>query len=102
MNAPMIKLTGMYENTSAKGSTYFVGYLGGSKLVMLRDMKAEEGQPQWSLFVAERPEKRDETATAPRTAPKRTATGARRSARAQAPATGPLERFHDDDIPVLG
>lgn len=102
-NGPMIKLTGMFENVSAKGSTYFVGYLGGTKLVMLRDMKAEEGQPQWSLFLAERPEKRDAPgSTAARTAPKRVATGAQRSAR-QVPASGaPERRFHDDEIPFLG
>lgn len=55
-NTPLVKLAGLYENTSAKtGKTYFVGYLGSAKVLILRDERAEPGQPQWALFIAERP-----------------------------------------------
>lgn len=58
-NTPLIKLCGLFENTSAKtGKPYYVGYLGAAKLLLLRDDKAAEGQPQWTLFIAERPERK--------------------------------------------
>jgi len=53
--APLIRLTGLYENKSRKdGSTYFSGVLGGAKVLLLKDNKAAEGAPQWTLFVTER------------------------------------------------
>lgn len=52
----MVPLTGMYENTSQRsGKKYFTGYLGRAKLVMLQEDRAAEGQPGWTLFIAERP-----------------------------------------------
>lgn len=54
-STPLIRLTGLYENKSRKdGSTYFSGVLGGVKVLMLKDNKAAEGAPQWTLFVTER------------------------------------------------
>ena len=52
---PLVKLTGLYENKSRKsGDTYFTGYLGAAKVVILRDTRAEPGKPGWNLFVQER------------------------------------------------
>jgi hypothetical protein len=57
-NPPLVKLAGMYENKSQKtGDPYFVGYMGAAKVLLLRDKKAEAGQPGWALFVSQRPER---------------------------------------------
>jgi hypothetical protein len=61
-DAPLIRLTGMYENTSKDGSTYYAGYLGGVKLLLLRNKKAGEGEAPWTLLVTARPEKKPATA----------------------------------------
>ena len=51
----MIRLTGMYERTSAKtGLMYFTGRLNmGSRMLLLPNLKAEEGDPPWELFLAD-------------------------------------------------
>ena len=52
---PLVKLTGLYENQSQRsGETYFSGYLGAVKVVVLRDKNAEPGKPGWSLCVQEK------------------------------------------------
>ncbi|MBF0400752.1 MAG: hypothetical protein HQL80_07035 [Magnetococcales bacterium] len=52
---PLIKLAGLYENQSQRsGETYFAGYLGSAKVVVLRDKNAEPGKPGWSLCIQER------------------------------------------------
>lgn len=57
----LVKLTGLYENQSKKtGDTYFAGYLGAAKILILRDTRAEPGKPGWSLFVQEREPKQDQ------------------------------------------
>jgi len=55
MNEPMVKLTGLYEKTSQKGTRYFVGRLGNAKLLMFanQDKKAET-DPDWLVYVQER------------------------------------------------
>ena len=53
----MVKLASVYENTSQRGTRYFVGYLGAAKLVMLPAKDAKDGEPGWTLFVQERPAK---------------------------------------------
>ncbi len=69
MTDAKIELARLYENTSARsGKTYFVGFLGKAKVLMLKDEKAAEGQPSWVLFLAERPEKRTDAAYASRRA----------------------------------
>ena len=51
----MIKLTGMYEKKSAKtGLMYFTGRLNmGSRVLLMQNLKAEEGDPPWELFIAD-------------------------------------------------
>ena len=62
-DGPMIKLAGLYENISKAGNRYFVGYLGGVKLIMLENKRREsEKEPGWTLFVAERPEQKSQAA----------------------------------------
>ena len=61
MTDNLIKLCGRYENTSkTTGQTYFVGYLGVAKVLLLRDKRAGDGEPGWALMIAERPEKKPE------------------------------------------
>ena len=42
-DAPLIRMCGMYENVSKDGSTYYAGYLGGVKLLLLKNKKTGEG-----------------------------------------------------------
>ena len=53
----LVKIAGLYENESAAGNRYFVGYCGGVKYVILRNRDAGEKEPQWNLFIAQRPER---------------------------------------------
>ena len=58
---PLVKLTGLYENQSKRtGDTYFAGFLGNAKVMVLRDKNAEPGKPGWSLFVQEKEPKPDQ------------------------------------------
>lgn len=64
MTDTLIPLCGLYENTSQKtGRRYFTGYLGKAKLVMFEAKDAKDGEPQWTLFVGARPERRDSGAS---------------------------------------
>ena len=52
---PLVKLTGLYENQSQRsGETYFSGYLGAVKVVVIRDKHAEPGKPGWNLCIQEK------------------------------------------------
>jgi hypothetical protein len=55
--APLTKLTGVWQKTSAKGVTYFVGRLGAAKLVILpnRDKKVD-ADPDFFVYAQERGE----------------------------------------------
>ena len=55
----LIKLCGLFENTSkTTGKRYFVGNLSfSSKLLILRNDEAQDGEPQGTLFLAEREQK---------------------------------------------
>ena len=58
---PLVKLTGMYENTSQRtGDVYFAGYLGNAKIMLFRDKNAEPGKPTWSLCLQEKDPKPDQ------------------------------------------
>ena len=103
--AALVPLAGLYENTSKNGNRYFSGYLGKARVVMLEDKNAKEGEPGWTLFVQERPQKPQEArqgATAGRAAVDATANAARSSAaKAKAKArTAPPPGFDDslDDL----
>jgi len=51
----MIRLTGMYEKTSAKtGIKYYTGRLNmGSRVLLMKNLRAGEGDPPWELFIAD-------------------------------------------------
>ncbi len=64
MQDKLIPLCKVYENVSkTTGKRYFVGNLSfTSKLLIFSNDEAKEGEPQWTVFIAEREPK-------PQTAP---------------------------------
>jgi hypothetical protein len=52
----LIPLCRLYENVSkTSGKKYYVGnWTFTSKLLLLENRDAKEGEPQWTLYVAER------------------------------------------------
>ena len=59
-HAPSIRLTRLYEKTSAKGNVYLVGRIGGAKIAILKSREAaEDGSPMWDVLLSEAPAKRD-------------------------------------------
>lgn len=103
-NAALVPLAGLYENTSKNGNRYFSGYLGKARVVMFEARDAKEGEPGWTLFVQERPEKPREARQEPvkgrdSTAVDATANAAR-VARARRQATAP--GFDDSLADLLG
>lgn len=50
---PMLKAAGLWKRTSAKGTDYFAGRLGGVKIVILenRDRQAEGDPTHWLYFA---------------------------------------------------
>lgn len=59
MQDKLIKLCGLYENVSkTTGRRYFVGNLSfTAKLLVFPNEDAKAGDPQWTVFLAERPPK---------------------------------------------
>ena len=59
MQDKLVKLCGLYENVSkTTGKKYFVGNLSfTAKLLLLENKDTKEGEPQWTLFLAEREQK---------------------------------------------
>ncbi len=50
-----VKLGRVFEKRSKNGKTYFVGRLGAARLLILRDDRADENDPVWTLFVQDVP-----------------------------------------------
>lgn len=98
----MIKLTGLFENTSKAGNKYFVGVLGGAKLVMLENKRREnDNDPHWTLFVTEQPE-RKQTGQAKRQTPQQRADDAQRPVAAATPPAGTTDSDtpFNDPLPI--
>jgi len=59
MQDKLIPLCKLYENVSkTTGKRYFVGTLSfTSKLLVFQNEDAKEGEPQWTVFLAEREQK---------------------------------------------
>jgi hypothetical protein len=52
--APSFAAAKLYRKTSAKGSIYYVGRLGGAKVTLLRSNEvSENGDEVWSLMLSE-------------------------------------------------
>jgi hypothetical protein len=79
-DTPLIRMCGLFENTSKDGNTYFVGVAGGIKILVLRNKNAADGEPGWNLCFAARAEKAV-TASEP------AAAGCRSKARSPRPTT---------------
>lgn len=73
MTGEKLKLCRLYEKQSSRGNTYFVGRLGGARVVMMRDERAEVSDGTvavWELMLSpadEAPPRRAPSAPAPRT-----------------------------------
>lgn len=59
MQDKLIPLCRLYENMSkTTGRKYFVGNLSfTAKLLLLENKDAKDGEPQWTLYLAEREQK---------------------------------------------
>lgn len=107
VSGPQVKLAELREYRSARGSTYFAGYMGRTRLVLLQDHDApitgaEVGR--WRLLVEEAPP-REEAASAP-ARPARPPRPARRRPAAAKPsdrAAGDLlrEKGIDPSSPIV-
>jgi hypothetical protein len=72
----LIPLTGLWKNTSKNGVRYFSGVLGRAKVLLLPNKeKQAETDPDWILYLTERP-------------PKAQDAGGDRRPKPQAPDTG--------------
>ena len=97
--AAMVPLAGLYENTSKNGNRYFSGYMGKARIVMFEARDAKDGEPGWTLFVQERPEKPKEGrqgAATGSTAVDATANAARVAKARQRVTAAPAPGFDDD------
>lgn len=68
----LLPLCRLYENVSQKtGTRYFVGNLSfTSKLLIFRNEDAKDGEPQWTVYIAEREQKpREENGRQPVASP---------------------------------
>jgi|GEM_PF-3344993 hypothetical protein len=93
MTDTLVPICGLYQNESTKtGRPYFVGYMGRAKILLLEDTRAEPGQPGWTLFITERPQKASGTTTT-RPTSQRTSSRARQAA---ADAGRPFDDRLDD------
>src|SRR5262250_565925 len=63
---PLLKAAGLWEHVSSKGNRYFVGRLGGVKVLILenRDRQADN-EPSHHLFFAEPAERTPQSTKAP-------------------------------------
>ena len=63
MQDKLIPLCKLYENVSkTTGRRYFVGNLSfTSKLLIFPNEEAKDGEPQWTVFIAEREPKLQQT-----------------------------------------
>ncbi|MCJ2070587.1 hypothetical protein MKK75_17600 [Methylobacterium sp. J-030] len=69
MREPSIPLVELREYRSAAGSTYFAGYLGKARIVMLRDDRAEctgKEVARWTMLLQASQPRPGESASPPR------------------------------------
>jgi hypothetical protein len=88
--APMLKATGLWRRTSAKGADYFAGRLGQVKIVILEnwDRQAETDPTHWLYFA-------EPTAAASSSAQSRNGARTPRAAR-----RSPYSKLHQPAGPV--
>ena len=66
--APLTKVAGMWQHTSKKGATYFVGRIGDAKVLLLSNPDWTEGgkEPTHNLCVSHAPRQQQRTGDAGR------------------------------------
>jgi hypothetical protein len=98
--SPMLKAAKLWEKTSAAGNTYFIGRLGGVRILILRNRDAgAEGEPDWHLFFADGSPRAAEASLQPASAEPRRCSAYRRQQRSEAASSSDPRPF-DDEIPL--
>jgi hypothetical protein len=95
-DAPLIRAAGLWRKESQKGNVYYVGTLGGLKVLILenRDRDRSEADPTHFLCLGERQQKGSQRRPEPRQ--QAVGPGGSRDARRPAPAPEPAAGFYDD------
>lgn len=60
----LVEISALWKNTSKNGDTYLSGYMGSSKLLVLKNQfKSKDNEPDYRVYVAPNPknQQRDET-----------------------------------------
>jgi hypothetical protein len=98
-DAPILQAAKLWQKTSAKGSVYLVGRMGGVRVLVLRNRDAgAEGEPDWHLFFADGAPRTSEASPQPATTEPRHRSAYRGRRRSEsAPPSDP--RPFDDEIP---
>jgi hypothetical protein len=91
---PKVKLTTLWQRTSAAGNVYLSGFLGKARIIGFRGEPTEDGTPTWDLYLqnGDRDGQR-QASTSPRQA--------RQPARAKPDTPAGDGRPFDDPIPEL-
>ena len=62
--SPKLKAAGLWEKTSAAANRYFVGRLGGVRILIFENRdRGAEGEPDWVLFFADGNDNREESSS---------------------------------------
>ena len=65
----MIKAASLWEKTSAAGNRYFIGRLGGARILILENRsRGAEGEPDWQLFFCDGEKRENSRAKRPASA----------------------------------
>jgi len=59
----MLKITGIWENKDKNGNVYYSGYLGSSRVMIMKNTYKKEGtkEPDFNMYLAEAKKKEDAT-----------------------------------------
>jgi len=91
----LVRIAGMFENTSAAGNTYYVGVAGAMKFLLFKNREQAEGTPGWTLFVTQREDKM-QPAVKQAEAPEAKPYPEHKSAKPR--PKGPIDPAFDDEI----
>lgn len=65
----MLKAASLWEKTSAAGNRYFIGRLGGVRILILENRsRGAEGEPDWQLFFCDGEKRENSRAETPASA----------------------------------
>jgi len=82
--------------------TYYAAYVAGIKLLLLKNKRAAEGEPPWTLFFCARPERKPQETAAEPVATAKQSYPAHRSSQPRRKEGPVVDPTLDDDVPWLG